>query len=121
VTRETEPGFPKLREPRVRRARWLGLRRKSVKRAREERVLATEIRPALMLRSAGRCEARFDNQCWGVGKEIHHRLPRAAGGEHSVENTLLACPHCHSQIHAYPQVARARRLLVVPRPIGAWR
>lgn len=118
---ETPPGFPRPREPRVKRLPWLGLRRRSSKRAREERVLQVEVRPVLMVRSGGRCEARFDQQCWGVGKEIHHRLPRSAGGSHTSANCLLVCPHCHAQIHANPQTARARHLLVTQRPIGAWR
>ena len=116
--RETEPGFPKLREPRVRRPRWLGLRQRSAKRARAQRELDAQ-KTALMERSGGVCEAMFSVHCTRVGVEPHHVVKQSQGGSHALSNLRWVCRWCNEAIEAYPAQARARGL--VRSATGSWR
>ena len=118
MTGETEPGFPKPRVQRQRRPRWLGLRRRSRKQEQLEREVREVLRPQLLERSGGHCEARFSTRCTGVGVEVHHVVQRSAHRQNDPADTLLVCRWCHQAIDDNPEQARARGLLRAPRPAG---
>lgn len=64
-------------------------------------------------RSGGWCEA--DTPVCPMGRhhghQIHHILPRSAGGQHEVGNLLHVCTAAHDWIHRNPHEARLRGLL----------
>jgi hypothetical protein len=115
--REVEPGFPRLKGEKPNRVALRKLRASvtrsyaSPKVRRAQRDLARASK-AVKARSAGRCEAEFVPSCERVGVHAHHRLPRSRGGPHTARNLLWVCLRCHDQIHAHPDVARSRFLLL---------
>lgn len=77
------------------------------RKRKNHRRMPGEVADAVIERSKGRCEAGVAHDCNGRGQHLHHRLPRSAGGEHSVDNILHACRPCHDAIHAHPVVSYA--------------
>jgi 5-methylcytosine-specific restriction endonuclease McrA len=60
-----------------------------------------DLRPLLVARAGGLCEAKFDG-CWGAGTIVHHRLRRSQGGKNTLTDTMLVCDRCHKHGHAHP-------------------
>lgn len=82
------------------------------RRSKKDKALP-EARKQAFARSAGRCEARWDG-CSGTAHHAHHRLRRSQGGQHTPENLLAVCYHCHEQIHRNPAKAFERGHLLRP-------
>lgn len=58
------------------------------------------------------CEAMIPAVCSQKGTELHHRKLLSQGGEHTVENLILLCTHCHRWAHDHPAQAVERGLIV---------
>lgn len=103
------PGFPRLKGPKV----------KATPKARRRRTAEQEYADArnrVLKAAGGRCMARFSVECSGRASMTHHVVPRSRGGGN---DTLLAtCAACHLLIHAEPEQARARGLLLTPRDLA---
>ena len=46
----------------------------------------------------------YGNKCercgWAAARcDVHHRLPKAAGGLHTIQNAVVLCPNCHRVHH----------------------
>jgi hypothetical protein len=56
------------------------------------------------LRAYGRCEANTPacEPREHRGTQVHHRLRRAQGGGHELDNLLLVCDEAHEFIHQNP-------------------
>lgn len=52
-----------------------------------------------------------DGDCEG-GIEVHHRLPRSAGGTHDLDNLLVLCAKGHRFVHTHPEMSYARGWLL---------
>lgn len=65
------------------------------------------LRKALVARSGGVCEAALPG-CLGTATDPCHRVGRAQGGAHTLENLWHGCRMCHDWTHAH--VAEARDL-----------
>jgi hypothetical protein len=64
------------------------------------------VRNAVERRSGGRCEIEHPD-CRGTATQMHHRLPRSAGGPHTVANLLHLCDIGHHVwVHGQPRQAR---------------
>lgn len=50
-------------------------------------------------------------QCRG-GLEVHHKLPRSAGGGHDLDNLLTLCSYGHQVVHAHPTESYDRGWLI---------
>lgn len=100
-------------------ARRVGMQRKTpLKRATSTRRrggaptdFSKTTKQAITVRSGGRCEARWDDRCVGVGQVFHHVLRRSQGGRGTVDNGAHLCRPCHDRVHAHPADAYARGLL----------
>lgn len=93
-------------------ARTGPLRKKSRKTAKAERAL-DKLKPALIERSGGYCEARFSRYCTGVGTAPHHKLKRsAAKHRHRLEELLWVCNFCNGDIENRPDAAHAAGLTI---------
>lgn len=101
------------------RLRWVynaerrkGLRREGA-RGRRNREAMSAVRPVLLERSGGRCEADgFSPYCTGVGAHAHHIWPSDRDrGLHDPDRMALVCAPCHEHIHRYPGAAGPRGLL----------
>jgi 5-methylcytosine-specific restriction endonuclease McrA len=100
---------------------WNGLKRSPLKRkrglrrfgkkARRDRDELAEVKPKLLARSGGYCEARVSKHCTTVGTDPHHIVRRSQGGKNGLDNLVWTCRACHDEIHAYPEAARAVGLL----------
>ncbi len=100
------PGFPKLKGPKV----------KATPKARRRRTAEQEYADArnrVLKAAGGRCMARFSANCTGLASQTHHIVPRSRGGGNG--SLLATCGQCHHEIHAQPEQARARGLLLTPR------
>ena len=64
-------------------------------------------------RCQGRCEGRT-MVCTGNAEAVHHILRRSQGGKHEPENLLALCTACHNWVHANPQAAVDKGLLLKP-------
>lgn len=69
-------------------------------------------RKKVRARSLGLCEARVARDCTGYGEHTHHRKLRSQGGTNATVNLLDVCNRCHTWIHANPEKALKRGLLV---------
>jgi hypothetical protein len=63
--------------------------------------MAVDDAQAVLSRSRGRCEL-----CGRRGTQIHHRLPRSAGGDDTIDNLLYVCGFgnvdgCHGDCHSH--------------------
>lgn len=67
------------------------------------------VRQALLERASYTCE--FD-LCERRGTEMHHRLRRSQGGDHTLGNLTLLCGIHHAWVHANPALAEDLGLLV---------
>lgn len=66
------------------------------RRGAADREAIALVRAEVLARCGGRCE-----RCWGRRKlDLHHRLPRSRGGEHTAANLCALCRVCHAQVHA---------------------
>ena len=77
----------------------------------------TEIRPGLVVRSGGRCEA-CGRALTTEQLHVHHRRPRGMGGTrrsdvHSYANLLALHPACHAAIESRREQALDDGLLVL--------
>lgn len=73
------------------------------------RAIPKAIKAAVLLRSAGMCEA---DGCDNPGRDLEHRIPVALGGENTTENLWLACRECHrakTSNEDIPRIAKAKR------------
>ena len=60
--------------------------------------LTQATREKVAYRSGGRCELAFAG-CWGSEDlHVHHRKLRRHG-DHTPENLIHACGHCHTLVH----------------------
>jgi hypothetical protein len=84
----------------------------SIRRPSNAGKIPQSVRDAVTARSGGYCEVAVDANCRRFGGHCHHRLPRAAGGPHTVENLLDTCPNCHAWIHAHSTKSYERGWLV---------
>lgn len=71
------------------------LRRRSVKKAAADKVLA-DSRLLVAYRSGGRCEVVG---CQHRADQVHHIKPRSHGVDHSTDNLLHVCRSDHERIH----------------------
>lgn len=62
-------------------------------------------------RSGGHCEGRTV-VCQGRASTVHHRKLRKQGGTHHPWNLLHLCHPCHQMVHAEPEYAYSRGLMV---------
>lgn len=56
----------------------------------------------MLKRAGGRCERcghREDGVIFSTWIVAHHRLPRARGGKHVLENGAGLCVTCHGRVH----------------------
>ncbi|MGB3614570.1 MAG: group II intron reverse transcriptase/maturase [Elainellaceae cyanobacterium] len=53
-------------------------------------------------RQNGRCSVCGDSLFNGEALELHHRIPKARGGQNTFDNLELLHLYCHQQIHACP-------------------
>lgn len=88
----------------------LNTRRKATTR-RTADPITPEVTDRLRARSGGYCEVRASVRCTGVASHRHHRKLRRHGN-HTLENLLHVCTHCHEEIHGHPDVSYARRWLL---------
>ncbi len=82
------------------------IRRRSTRKAASDAEYA-QAREQVMFRAYGRCEANTP-ACPLREHEavhVHHRLPRSARVDHSLENLLACCTDAHDFIHAHPQIS----------------
>jgi hypothetical protein len=63
------------------------------------------VRPILLERSGGKCEAQVAKLCTSVGQHAHHIQRRAQSGSNDPENLLWVCHFCHDWLHYNPQAA----------------
>lgn len=82
---------------------------KKMKRDQDE---LEAVRPILMARSGGRCEAGVAKLCTGVGAHAHHIRRRSQSGANDPENLLWVCHFCHDWLHYNPEQARELGFLV---------
>jgi ATP-dependent DNA helicase RecQ len=70
----------------------------------------TRIREAVLARDGHRCR-----NCGGLGHgadlDVHHLIPRAAGGSDDPSNLITLCDGCHAARHPNLQVALSRRMI----------
>ena len=59
-------------------------------------------RRSIQARSQGRCEARIEGICTGIGVLAHHVRRRSQGGGDIAQNLLWLDDACHTWIHAHP-------------------
>lgn len=79
--------------------------RKKVSKARKDRREMTAVRPILLERSGGKCEAHVAKLCTGVGAHAHHIRRRAQQGANDPDNLLWVCHFCHDWLHYNPEEA----------------
>jgi hypothetical protein len=73
------------------------------------------MRPQIIARAGGACEARFATDCTGrtgPSSPVHHRKLRTQGGPNSDVNLMAVCVPCHAEIHARPPRSRRAGMLV---------
>jgi hypothetical protein len=74
------------------------------------------VRPLVEERSHGMCEIRLPQVCQGRATNIHHRLPRGAGGTNSKANLLHLCGSgttgCHGWVESHRKEAYELGLLL---------
>jgi 5-methylcytosine-specific restriction endonuclease McrA len=80
------------------------LKRVPLKRKPPSNPIPDDVREAVYRRSGGWCE--FD-ACLKRAAHLHHRLPRSAGGKHTVDNLVDLCGAHHAWIHSHPVDAYA--------------
>lgn len=98
---EVEPiAKPTKREKAPRR----GLPREGKKAKRDRDELAA-VKPVLLERSLGKCEANVSKLCTGIGLHPHHIQRRAQSGANDAENLLWVCFFCHDVLHNNPALA----------------
>jgi ATP-dependent DNA helicase RecQ len=82
------------------------LRRSSRRTVEEERAWQA-VRRIVIERDEGRCV-----ECGEQGElDVHHLIPRAAGGRDEASNCALLCDGCHARRHPNLQVSLARRTI----------
>jgi 5-methylcytosine-specific restriction endonuclease McrA len=75
------------------------VKRTPLRRKPPSNPIPVEVRVAVRRRSKGWCE--FDG-CTRMASHMHHKLPRSAGGPHTVENLADLCAAHHSWVHGHP-------------------
>lgn len=80
-------------------------------RPRNRNRIHPTLRATVVARSEGRCEARWDDGCTGVGENLHHITPRCRNGRNTPVNLLNTCEGCHTEIHRNEPVALERGYL----------
>lgn len=82
-------------------------------RRRRTRRMMDGARVVLLERTGGRCEGRdFSPHCTGVGTDAHHiRIADRDEGRHEADRMAWLCRHCHTAVHANPQLAYKAGLL----------
>lgn len=101
------------------------LRRQS-KRAAERGTddIPAPVRAVVLQRARYRCEAQIDPRCdVDYGLELHHRLRRSQGGEHTAANLVAVCRPCHRTIHSHVAASFEAGLLIHQydgAPTTAW-
>jgi len=70
------------------------------------------MRPKIIKRANGRCEAQIVQVCTGAGRHVHHRKLRKQGGTNGFDNLCALCTECHEWIHAHPSVSYSKGWLV---------
>ena len=91
------------------------LRYSRASKIRRDSAELAKIRPLLMERSLGRCEAQFSEHCTGVGVMAHHKQLRSSGGNNHPANLVWLCAPCHDAVHGHPLAAAERGLIVRSR------
>lgn len=80
------------------------------RRTAEEERAWQAVRKVVIERDEGRCR-----QCGIVPPkgelDVHHLIPRAAGGQDEAGNCVLLCDGCHARRHPNLQVSLARRMI----------
>jgi 5-methylcytosine-specific restriction endonuclease McrA len=84
------------------------LRRTPFKR-RYRPSIPSAVREQVRRRSRGLCEF---GGCPTRAAHMHHRLPRSAGGPHTVDNLADLCGSHHRWVHAHPRESYELGLLV---------
>lgn len=91
--------FPK--PPRTPRKPRRPIRRKP--RAPLESAYISAVRAAVVQRERGLCRAWLDGHrfpwCQRIGAEMHEIVTRGAGGQVSLDNSILLCAACHEKRH----------------------
>ena len=68
------------------------------------------MKPLVLDRSKGRCEARLADRCLVSGAHVHHRKYRSRGGSNGLSNLIHVCLACHEWIHTNPELANVTGL-----------
>ncbi|WP_288833730.1 HNH endonuclease [uncultured Corynebacterium sp.] len=78
-----------------------------------KKPMPPEVAEIVTERAQGMCEIMSpDAGCNGRAEQLHHRKLRKQGGEHTVENLVHICHHCHNYLHAHPAIAYTNGWLV---------
>lgn len=110
-----QPQDPTTLAPRLAQGPKIPVRPRRAKTAAAKRYEREfeKTRKLVMERAGGQCEARFAVMCeLAYGWNCHHRKMRSQGGGNELENLLAVCDECHRLIHARPEDAYARGLLL---------
>lgn len=88
------------------------MRKVSRQHAKSQRELDA-LKPALIERSHGLCEAQFSWLCSGVGSQPHHMLKRShARHRHRLDEILWTCGFCNVDVEVRPDEAYAAGLTI---------
>jgi 5-methylcytosine-specific restriction endonuclease McrA len=93
-------------------------KRLSAAKQRKTAKVPDDVREAVWQRSDGLCEAQVPWRCLRYARTLHHKLPRSAGGPHTLDNLIAVCSFdgsrdgCHEYIHAHPAESYDRGWLI---------
>ena len=68
------------------------------------------MKPEVLARSGGRCEARLADRCLVTANHVHHRKYRSRGGSNGLSNLIHVCLPCHDWIHSNPELSNVTGL-----------
>lgn len=85
------------------------------KKATRDRAELAKVKPFLIERSGGACEAACSELCTPErrrpGTEIHHVKKRSAGGSNDLRNLMWVCNPCNGWVENHPDAAYAAGLV----------
>jgi 5-methylcytosine-specific restriction endonuclease McrA len=88
------------------------------KKGREHRDRMRAVRPTVIERAEGLCQAGFVLGCTGRAEQVHHVLPTERGGSDRLDNLIAVCEPCHFGIHNIDPIEAGRRGLLRGKDAG---
>ena len=85
------------------------MKRSPLRRKRPRSTIPSEVREVVRRRSRGICEF---GGCPRPAAHMHHKLPRSAGGPHTVDNLADLCASHHGYVHSHPRESYDLGLLI---------